>query len=411
MTSDRYERILFIDLPGIAEPVPAGLFSLDVGGGVGSFQYGRRYLARPGAIALDPVNLPLSDREYLTTKNRGIFGILHDLLPDSWGRFVLSRQLNVPFGSLRDHELLDLVTDNAVGAIHLGRTPEAPETPKVEPVSLEGLAEIAQAFDRAERDRDLPPEVRFLLQQGTSLGGAQPKCPVRIDNEDWIAKFESSKTPIRFPAIEYATMNLAGRAGIRVPPLRLETLAGRQAFLIRRFDRQAGRRLPFLSAFAVSNLDLDEIDRGSYSDIAFQIRKFSVSVREDHHELFRRIAFNMMVRNEDDHLRNHGFILDAHGWRLSPAYDILPMPSRPKDSDVFHLALAIGQHGSVASNANLFSSCPAMSLDPDDAQEIVLEIAAVLSDWRETLAAAGVSDEEANAVRHSFTGLHPSLLS
>ena len=124
MTSKAFERIVFIDLTGEKRPVPAGLFTLDVELGVGSFQYGRRYAERPTAIAIDPVNLPLTGKEYVTRKNSGIFGILRDVLPDSWGRYIMAKQLGVPFGTFQDFEFIDLVSTNAVGAISFGKTPE-----------------------------------------------------------------------------------------------------------------------------------------------------------------------------------------------------------------------------------------------------------------------------------------------
>ncbi len=329
MTSKEFERVVFIDLPGEKKPVPAGLFSLDHVLGVGRFRYGNRYLERPHAIALDPVNLPLAPREYFTRKNRGIFGPLGDLLPDSWGRFVLARQRNVPFGTLRDYELLDLASTQSVGALSLGMTPEKSRTPVEEAVSLPELNSVATAFARAMNEEPLPPEIRYLLKQGTSLGGAQPKCPVRIAGEDWIAKFESSKTLVKYPALEFATMSLAKKAGIRIPEIRLESIGGRTVYLVKRFDRDRGARLPFLSAFALSNLDIDELEQGAYPDLASRMRRFGREVRRDHHELYRRLVFNLHVRNEDDHLRNHGFLYD-HGWSLSPAFDIVPVPARKK---------------------------------------------------------------------------------
>ncbi len=401
MISRVFERVVFIELPGEERPVPAGLFTLDVVLGVGTFQYGRRYAERPQAIAIDPVNLPLTDREYVTRKNDGIFGILRDVLPDSWGRYVMAKHIGVPFGTHKDYEFIDLISTNAVGAISFGMTPEKSTTPSEKSVSLADLAEVAKIIDQAVEDQELPPEVLALLRQGTSLGGAQPKCTVMIDAEEWIAKFESSKTAVKYPGIEYATMTLAKRAGIRVPEIRLESVAGRAVYLIKRFDRAHGRRLPFMSTFALSNLDIDELERGSYPEIATQMRKFVSHVSDDHHELFRRMAFNMLVRNEDDHLRNHGFIY-KEGWRLSPAYDIVPMPSRRKAKNEFHLALNIGNQGSAANMTNLLSQCARFSLSQGQALEIVGQVKEATRDWEAELLSAGVSKNDREAVRWSF---------
>lgn len=403
MTSRPFERIVFVELPGVQKPVPAGLFTLDTELGIGTFQYGRRYVERPNAIAIDPVNLPLTDKEYVSRKNVGIFGVIRDVLPDSWGRYIMAKHLGVPYGTFKDFELIDLISTNAVGAISFGKTPERSTTPREKTVSLADLAEVAKVIDRAVADQELPPEVLALLRQGTSLGGAQPKCTVMIDGEQWIAKFESSKTAVKYPGIEYATMTMARQAGIRVPDIRLELVGGRAVYLIKRFDREHGRRLPFLSTFALSNLDLDEIERGSYPEIADRMRKFVSRVMEDHQELFRRMAFNILVRNEDDHLRNHGFIYQE-GWRLSPAYDIVPVPARRKPRDAFHLALHIGAQGSAATIANLLSQCERFSLVRKQALEIVEQVKESVMGWEAELIRAGVSPNDREAVRWCFEG-------
>ena len=402
MISKPFERIVFIHLPGESEPRPAGMFILDPDLGVGRFQYGRKYLERPNAMALDPVNLPLTGEEYLTRKNKGIFGVLGDVLPDSWGRFILAKQHNVPFGTLKDFELIDMASTQTVGALSFGENPEQPTTREEQAVSLDDLGEVATAFDRALND-DVPSEIRYLLQQGTSLGGAQPKCPVTVDGEDWIAKFESSKTLVKYPAIEFATMTLARQAGISIPDIQVETVSGRKVYLIKRFDRIDESRLPFLSALALSNLDIDELEQGSYPALADLMRKFVENVVEDHHEMFRRMAFNMFVRNEDDHLRNHGFIYQ-NGWSLSPAYDVVPMPARQRSAESFHLSLQAGEFGSEATLANLLSGHGHFSLTEKDAENIIREVADSLQNWEGVLEKSGVSASDLESVRWCFEG-------
>jgi len=403
LISREFERVVFIELPGERDPVPAGLFNLDVDMGVGHFQYGHRYLARPNAIPLDPVNLPLTGKEYLTRKNKGIFGVLGDVLPDSWGRYILAKQLNLPFGTLKDFELIGLASNQTVGALSFGKTPKKPTSKARKAVAFDDLDEMARVFDRVVEEEPLPPEIRYLLRQGTSLGGAQPKCPVEIKGEQWIAKFESSKTLVRYPPIEFATMTLARQAGIMIPEIRLEKISGRFVYLVKRFDRQNGDRIPFLSFLALSNLDRDEIERGSYPGIATQMRKFVEHVRADHHELYRRMVFNIYVRNEDDHLRNHGFIY-RNGWSLSPAFDILPMPSRARTAEVFHLSLQVGDSGSAATFANLLSQCEHFSLSREEAIDVIREVHDALAGWESTLAGAGVNKQDLEAVRWCFAG-------
>jgi len=203
-------------------------------------------------------------------------------------------------------------------------------------------------------------------------------------------------------------MTLAARAGIRVPDFRLESVAGRAVFLIKRFDRQDGRRLPFMSAFALSNLDIDELERGSYPEIATKMRKFVSHVHKDHHELFRRMAFNMFVRNEDDHLRNHGFIFKG-SWMLSPAYDIVPVPSRRKLQDAFHLSLQVGDQGSAATMTNLLSQCERFSLRREHALEIIDQVEDAVQGWEQELNRAVVSRNDREAVRWCFEGFRKGI--
>ncbi|MBU0480737.1 MAG: type II toxin-antitoxin system HipA family toxin [Proteobacteria bacterium] len=398
-----FERVVFIELANERAPVPAGLFSLDIDTGVGRFAYGRRYLQRGDSIAVDPVNLPLAEQEYVTRKNSGIFGVLGDLLPDSWGKYILAKRLNIPFGSLQPHEMFDYVTTNAVGALSLGLTPDQPFTRQEAPIAFNELHKVAEAFVRAMSDEDLPAEVLYLLEQGTSLGGAQPKCPVIYNNSEWIAKFENARTPVNFPRIEFASMQLAELAGITVPEIRLEEISGSPVYLIKRFDRHEGRRVPFMSGQALSDLDLEELEKGSYLEMARQMRKFVKNVNRDLSELFRRMVFNVLIRNQDDHLRNHGFICLDQAWRLSPLYDVLPIPAR-RTADNFSLSLNIGLEGTTATLSNIYSRCEQFNLARGQAEEIVAEVAEATAGWEEMLLRCGVEKTDIEAVRWCFEG-------
>ena len=394
-----YEKYVFVELPGDDQPIPAGLFQLDTDLGVGQFEYGRRYLLRQNAIALDPVNLPLSETTFVTKKNNGIFGVIGDVIPDSWGKFILSKKLKVPFGTLSDQKLLNLADSNCVGALCFGDSPARPTTPTVPPAPFGDLKEIAHLFDKVMKDEDLPPEVLYLLQQGTSLGGAQPKCAVAKDGKEYIAKFESSKTLIKFPRIEYATMTLARKVGITTPAIHLEEIAGRAVYLIERFDRKEGRRLPFLSAMALSNLDIDELENGSYLALAADMRKFTKHTKRDLEQLYQRIVFNVLVRNGDDHLRNHGFVYTGH-WSLSPAYDIVPMVAQSKVD--FHLCLELGTLGTVASLENILSRCDAFGITRGKAREIIAQTKDCLADWENIMKTAEVTKSDIDSIRRSF---------
>lgn len=403
MTSEIFERVVFVVLPGHGQPVPAALFTLDPDTGVGRFSYGRRYLQRPDAIALDPVNLPLGEREYVTRKNGGVFGVLGDVLPDSWGKYLLAKSLDIPFGSLAPHEMFDYISTNAVGAISFGPTPEQSTTRIDPPLTFAELDKVAMAFEKVMANEPLPPEVIYLLEQGTSLGGAQPKCPVIYQDAEWIAKFENSKTPIKFPRIEFTTMRMAALAGIKVPEVKLVEIGGKSVYLIKRFDRIGATRIPFMSGHAVSNLDLEELEKGSYVGLAQAMRKFVADVSQDLHELFRRMVFNVYVRNLDDHLRNHGFVYVDKAWRLSPLYDVLPIPAR-KSGERFSLSLNIGSEGTTATISNIYSRHQQFNLSRDQAGEIIDQVAKATGNWERMLHDNGVAEGDREAVRWSFEG-------
>jgi len=200
-----------------------------------------------------------------------------------------------------------------------------------------------------------------------------------------------------------AAMQMAARAGITVPEIRLAKVNNTSVYLIKRFDRSKGLRIPFMSGHAVSNLDLEELEKGSYILLAQAMRKFVSHVDNDLHELFRRMVFNIYIRNQDDHLRNHGFIYTENGWQLSPLYDVLPIPAR-HTKNPFSLSLAIGNQGSTATMSNIYSRHQQFNLTKQEATEIISHIAEATVDWENVLRENDVSQTDIEAVRWSFEG-------
>jgi serine/threonine-protein kinase HipA len=210
------------------------------------------------------------------------------------------------------------------------------------------------------------------------------------------------------PAIEYATLRMARECGLVVPEVRLVRLPGdRTATLVERFDRrgtQAGfERVHFVSGLTMLGLDGSESSRASYADLARAIEQRGVAgeVARDRTELFRRMVFNVLVSNDDDHLRNHGFLLDAtrRGWRLSPAYDVVPRPQVAHDR---HLALGVGPRGRLATLDNAVDGSGQFGLTARAAAEIVDRMAGVVREWRTLFAASGVDDREMDPVATAF---------
>ena len=168
--------------------------------------------------------------------------------------------------------------------------------------------------------------MHLLLAPGSSLGGARPKASVRDrDGHLAIAKFPNKADEVKTVLWEAVALTLAAKAGVPVPAWRLEIVADKPVLVLRRFDRQQGTRVPFLSA--MSMLDAKDNEARSYLEFVDILRQHGAAPKEDMHGLWRRIVFNILISNTDDHLRNHGFLWTGPaGWRLSPAYDLNPVP-------------------------------------------------------------------------------------
>ena len=226
------------------------------------------------------------------------------------------------------------------------------------------------------------------MNEGSPLGGARPKSAV-MDNDGTlaIAKFPKIYDDRSITHGEVLAMKLADRAGINVAAARLQDVSGRPVALITRFDRQDGKRVPFLSAMSL--LRLNDGDEATYTDIAECIRMYSSEPTTDLHELWRRIVFGVLIGNLDDHLRNHGFLYDKDDrWRLSPAYDLNPVPSEEKARE---LTTWISEEGPDADLGIARRAAPFFALKADQAEAIIIEVSAALKGWQNTARRLGMS--------------------
>ena len=233
------------------------------------------------------------------------------------------------------------------------------------------------------QDSDTEEDLRLLLAPGSSLGGARPKASVRDkDGHLAIAKFPRKDDEINIIAWEAVALTLANKAGIKVPEWRLETVGRQQILLSRRFDRKKNIRIPFLSAMSV--LGAKDNEMHSYLEIADAIRQMSASPKEDLEALWRRIVFNVLISNVDDHLRNHAFLYSGlSGWRLSPAYDLNPTPTDIKPRI---LSTAIDLIDPSASLDVAVSVAHYFDLDNLQAKKIFKEVGSATALWREEAA-------------------------
>jgi serine/threonine-protein kinase HipA len=358
-------------------PVPAGLLET-IGEGreaTAQFAYGRRYLQRKDRLALDPVQLPLHDAdtevEYRAPEGFVLFNGIRDAAPDGWGRHVMDRAAGAR--PLTEFDYLIATGDSRVGALAFGADLTGPKriVPWQED-NLHGenldLADMLEAVRELDTADELPPEHRRFLARGSSLGGARPKATTEYNGKQWIAKF--GRADDRFPVCraEYVTMTLAAQVGINVPPVRLEKVLGQDIYLIERFDRpshgESHGRLPFISGLTIIGAHESESSQQSYRRLAEQLRLFGSDPVNDSKELWQRMVFNILCNNNDDHLRNHGFLWDGKGWRLSPGYDIVPAPQVSLERD---LAIGVGRNGRRATLRNALSDVASFGLSREDA--------------------------------------------
>lgn len=361
-----------------------------------TFSYAREYLAHRDAYELDP-GLPLFDGQQQTRAGQAMFGALSDCAPDRWGRRLIARAerqratregvAERSFGEI--DFLLGVRDDLRQGALRL-RDPAtsiylADETGGVPP--LAALPKLLSASERLERDEVSEDELRLLLREGSSLGGARPKAHVLdTDGRVSIAKFPSSaKDEWDVMRWEAVALRLARAAGIRVEDWKLHTIDGKAVLIVERFDRAEGLRIGYVSAMTM--LEAIDGERASYLDVAEVIERRSPAAREDLRELWRRIAFSVLISNTDDHLRNHGFLrANNAGWALSPAFDLNPDPGPgPK-----HLSTAIDFDDTRASIDTLMRVASYFRLDDEGARQVLMEVSEAASQWREAAAETGL---------------------
>lgn len=409
------ECYVYITLPGTVAPVTAGKFALDqtrTGVPVGRFIYGRSYLDNPHAVEIDPVDLKLSRRTYETAQLKGVFGALRDAGPDYWGRRVIEK--HAARTALGEMDYLLESPDDRAGALGFGlnQVPPAPLRIFNKTLDLEKLQELADALVKDEIPTDpAAPQVQELLLLGTSMGGARPKAVVEDDEGLWIAKFSRNDDSWNFPRVEYAMLRLARQCGINVAESRIETVGGKDVLLIKRFDREK-TNAGYLRARMISGLtvlraeeDSNLRTRWSYVVLAEELRRIVAEPQKDAGELFRRMCFNAMISNLDDHPRNHAFIARDQEWALSPAYDLTP--SLVVALDRRDLAMECGDQGRFANAANVLSQSGRFLLNKEEAERTVNEMREQVSHWYDVVRACGVSETDAEAIRSAF--LYPGF--
>ena len=375
-----------------------------------SFIYDDQYLANPGAYQLDPV-LPLVTGTLQTPVGRASFGAFADSLPDRWGRTLIQRTeraraqaaATAPRSMSEIDLLLGVRDDLREGALrfrHGGQevflAAEASGIPVL--TDLPALLDIAA---RAERDAADYEDLKRLVQAGSSLGGARPKAHVLdSDGRVAIAKFPSESSDIwDVMAWEKVALDLARDAEIAVPDSTLLRVGDRHVLVVDRFDRRGRARVGYASAMTM--LEARDGDQRSYLEIAQVIEERSPSATAELRQLWRRMAFTILISNTDDHLRNHGFLHErGESWILSPAFDLNPSPGPGLGPR--YLSTRIDYDSTRASVDTLISVAPEFRLDPGGALEVLAQVARAVARWREVAAAHGLQQHELELMAPAF---------
>jgi serine/threonine-protein kinase HipA len=415
MTSNPVECFVYITLPGDVSAVTAGKFVLEEtrqGDPLGRFVYGKSYLDNPRAVPIDPIELKLSGTTYETVRLDGVFGALRDAGPDFWGRRIIEKHAGK--AKLSELEYLLESPDDRAGALGFGlnKIPPAPLRKFNKTLDLEKLQEMAEALVRDEFPSDpAAPQVQDLLLLGTSMGGARPKAVVQDRDGLWLAKFNRPDDRWNNTRVEHAMLQLARQCGISVADSRIETVGGKDVLLVKRFDREKTvkgyTRARMISGLTVLRSDESAATRTrwSYVILVEELRRIVAEPKKDARELFRRMCFNALISNNDDHPRNHCFIAKDEAWKLSPAYDLTPAPVVSLDRR--DLAMECGDLGRFANARNILSQHARFLLEKDEAEKIISDMQKQMKNWYDTVRACGVSENDAETIRGAF--LYPGF--
>lgn len=399
MISER-EIYIYIQLPGVLETVPAALLKMQTlpdGTQVGRFRYGDRYLQRPAAVALDPFQLPLSQQIFEFTQLKGIPGAVRDAGPDAWGRRVIEYKLERGAVDLQEIDYLLHGPQDGGGYLSFGLKPEPPALERQYNRTYQ-LAELIAAAQAVDEGRHTAWHLFDHLELGTSMGGARPKATVEHAGNLWLAKFPAKDDRCNLQRVEFATLDLARRCGLNVSKAQLQTVGRNDVLMLLRFDREHTHegylRFGLVSGLTVLGAGDDYLDRErwSYPLLADNLRRWSEKPEIDCIELFRRMVFNAAVTNNDDHPRNHAVLRRQEGWRLSPAYDLVPTPMVSLERR--DLALTVGDYGRTASMYNLLSQSRRFGLSIEEARAHIDGIVDSVRHWRDSFFACGVSAKD-----------------
>ncbi len=414
MAQNKFDIYVYAHWKGIPEPKLIGMLSAHFAKGkkAFSFEYDKTWINSQQQQLLDPDIKFFSGTQYPNNKEN--FGVFLDSMPDTWGRTLMKRRVaqqarerNEKTPVLYDIDyLLGVYDESRMGALRFKTNPEGPfldnnsEMPTPPWSSVRELQHAADNLENEENNEAIKKWLAILMAPGSSLGGARPKANILGERKElWIAKFPSKNDTTDKAAWEYLTYELAIRAGVTMAPCKMEKIAGKyHTFFTRRFDRENGERIHFVSAMTMTGNNEDTIrdNTASYLDIAEFISNYGVNIDENLNQLWRRIIFNIAISNTDDHLRNHGFILTDKGWTLSPAYDL--NPSINKEG----LALNIDMDNNALDFEIAKSVGDLFRLDEKQMNDIITEVSDSVNGWNKIADKIGISRSEKEIMQSAF---------
>lgn len=414
------QRILVYENFSSAEPKKLGVLYVDTLRGTEhySFEYDDNWLKNSKfSFHLDPDISMFSGRQYTT---KSIFGMFSDASPDRWGRVLMKRREAIKArhenrkpNKLYDSDfLLGVYDQTRVGALRFKLDEDGTflsddkETAAPPWATLRSLEEASRQFEKDENFSN-DKWLKQLLKPGSSLGGARPKATVEDEQGNlWIAKFPSKNDEYNVGAWEKVVHDLAKLCGLNVPESKVEKFSkDGSTFLVKRFDRDGKKRVHFASAMTMlGKCDGASSDDGSsYIDIVDFIKAYGACPKNDLIELFKRIIFNMAVSNTDDHLRNHGFILTNKGWKLSPLYDVNPVPYGDT------LSLNVDSYDNSISIDFAVSVADFYDITPENAKVYAGEIVSIIrNNWESLAQKYGINHEQIEEMRPAFSACYDS---
>jgi serine/threonine-protein kinase HipA len=403
------EVFIYVDLDGARHLVGRLWGRMRKDSESATFEYDNEWLKNPAKFSLEPA-LQLGPGPFHTPADTPMFGAIGDSAPDRWGRALMRRMerrradaAGTAPRTLREIDFLLLVDDEArMGALRFAEQEGGPFLREEGIKRIPPLVELPKLLAAAEHlmeDKDSDEDLKLLFAPGSSLGGARPKASVvEKDGHLAIAKFPRKDDEINNVAWEAIALSLAKKAGITVPDGRVETITNKPVLLLRRFDRDGDKRIPFLSA--MSMLGSKDNETRSYMEIVDALRQHGAAPKADMEALWRRVVFNVLISNTDDHMRNHGFLYDGpDGWRLSPAYDLNPTPTDIKPRI---LSTAINEVDNTASLAVAMAVAGYFELDDKKARAIAAQVGKAVATWRHEAARHGIRKNEIDRMASAF---------